>query len=76
MARSAVPRLTAAQHPVEEMGEDAVKFLVQLLEDRARPPMNRLLQLPIILRESTAAMPQRFSTTSPSGDAPAQRATP
>jgi hypothetical protein len=34
-----------------------VRFLVRLLEDRAHPPVSRLLQLPIILRESTAAAP-------------------
>jgi DNA-binding LacI/PurR family transcriptional regulator len=62
------PRLTAAQNPVEEMGQEAVKFLVHLLEDRARPPMNRLIQLPIILRESTAAAPARPGTTGPSVD--------
>ena len=51
------PRLTAAHHPVEEMAAEAVRFLVRLLEDRAHPPISRLLQLPIILRESTAAAP-------------------
>ena len=51
------PRLTAAHHPVEEMAAEAVRFLVRLLEDRAHPPVSRLLQLPIILRESTAAAP-------------------
>ncbi len=51
------PRLTAAHHPVEEMADEAVRFLVRLLEDRAHPPVSRLLQLPIILRESTAAAP-------------------
>ncbi len=57
MARGVVPRLTAAHHPVEEMAAEAVRFLVRLLEDRAHPPISRLLQLPIILRESTAAAP-------------------
>jgi DNA-binding LacI/PurR family transcriptional regulator len=51
------PRLTSAHHPVEDMGAEAVKFLVRLLEDGTRPPMNRLFKLPIILRESTAAAP-------------------
>jgi DNA-binding LacI/PurR family transcriptional regulator len=51
------PRLTAAHHPVEEMAAEAVRFLVRLLEDRAHPPISRLLQLPIILRDSTAAAP-------------------
>jgi DNA-binding LacI/PurR family transcriptional regulator len=51
------PRLTAAHHPVEEMAAEAVRFLVRLLEDRAHPPVSRLLKLPIILRESTAAAP-------------------
>ena len=51
------PRLTAAHHPVEEMADEAVRFLVRLLEARAHPPVSRLLQLPIILRESTAAAP-------------------
>jgi Arc/MetJ-type ribon-helix-helix transcriptional regulator len=39
------------------MADEAVRFLVRLLEDRAHPPVSRLLQLPIILRESTAAAP-------------------
>jgi hypothetical protein len=39
------------------MGAEAVKFLVRLLEDGTRPPMNCLFKLPIILRESTAAAP-------------------
>jgi hypothetical protein len=39
------------------MAAEAVRFLVRLLEDRAHPPISRLLQLPIILRESTAAAP-------------------
>jgi DNA-binding LacI/PurR family transcriptional regulator len=59
------PRLTAAHNPVEEMGAEAVRFLVRLLEDRAHPPISRLLQLPIILRESTAAAPVPSSLYGP-----------
>jgi DNA-binding LacI/PurR family transcriptional regulator len=53
------PRLTAARHPVAEMAAEAVRFLVRILEDRAHPPISRLFQLPIILRESTAAAPAK-----------------
>src|SRR5581483_3357285 len=35
------PRLTAAHHPVEEMADEAVRFLLRLLEDRAHPPVSR-----------------------------------
>jgi len=62
------PRLTAAENPVGEMGEEAVRLLVRLLEDRTRPPMSRLLQLPIILRESTAAAPYHRSAPEPAVD--------
>ena len=51
------PRLTAAQNPLEEMGVEAVRLLVDLLEDRSRAPVGRLLQPPIVLRESTGAAP-------------------
>jgi DNA-binding LacI/PurR family transcriptional regulator len=51
------PRLTAAQNPLEEMAVEAVTLLVGLLEDRSRPPVGRLIQPPIVLRESTGAAP-------------------
>jgi DNA-binding LacI/PurR family transcriptional regulator len=62
------PRLTAAHHPIEEMAADAVRFLVRLLEDRAHPPISHLLQLPIILRESTAAAPLLRRASGPVND--------
>ena len=59
------PRLTAAQNPLEEMGVEAVRLLVDLLEDRSRAPVGRLLQPPIVLRESTGAAPLHPRTARP-----------
>ena len=56
-AEAVSPRLTAAQHPVAEMGVETVRLLLGLLADPDSPPTSCLLQPPIILRESTAAAP-------------------
>jgi DNA-binding LacI/PurR family transcriptional regulator len=55
-AEALSPRLTAAQHPVAEMGAEAVRLLLAELAGGSEPE-GRLLLPPVILRESTAAAP-------------------
>ena len=55
-AEALSPRLTAAQHPVAEMGVEAVRLLLAQLRGAAEPE-GRLLLPQVILRESTAAAP-------------------
>jgi DNA-binding LacI/PurR family transcriptional regulator len=58
-AEALSPRMTAAQHPVVEMGTLAVQLLLALLAEPDRAPQHRLLLPPITLRESTGAVPVR-----------------
>jgi DNA-binding LacI/PurR family transcriptional regulator len=55
-AEALSPRLTAAQHPVVEMGEEAVRLLLAQLAGDTEPK-SRLLLPQTTLRESTAAAP-------------------
>jgi len=57
-AEALSPRLTAAQHPVAEMGEEAVRLLLAQLGGDSEPK-SRLLLPHATLRESTAAAPAR-----------------
>jgi LacI family transcriptional regulator len=48
------PRLTTVRQPLEQMGQVAVRLLLERIEDRSRPPQRITLPTQLIIRDSCA----------------------
>jgi LacI family transcriptional regulator len=46
------PKLTTVRQPLEQMGQVAVKMLLERLEDRSRPPQRVTLATQLVIRDS------------------------
>ena len=46
------PKLTTVRQPLEQMGQVAVKMLLERIEDRSRPPQRVTLATQLVLRDS------------------------
>jgi LacI family transcriptional regulator len=46
------PKLTTVRQPLEQMGQIAVKMLLQQIEDQSRPPQRITLETQLIIRDS------------------------
>jgi LacI family transcriptional regulator len=46
------PKLTTVRQPLEQMGQTAVKMLLQQIEDQSRPPQRIALKTQLIIRDS------------------------
>ncbi len=53
IARTTSPALTTVQQPVTQLGDYAVRGLIDLLEGRATPPLQQMLPVKLIVRQST-----------------------
>ena len=48
------PKLTTVRQPLEQMGQVAVKLLLELIQDRSRPPQRVKLPTQLVIRDSCA----------------------
>jgi LacI family transcriptional regulator len=48
------PKLTTVRQPLEQMGQVAVKMLLERIEDRSRPPQQVTLATQLVIRDSCA----------------------
>jgi LacI family transcriptional regulator len=48
------PKLTTVRQPLEQMGQVAVKMLLELIKDRSRPPQRVTLPTQLVIRDSCA----------------------
>ncbi len=46
------PKLTTVRQPLEQMGQVAVKLLLEQIEDQSRPPQRVVLATQLIIRDS------------------------
>lgn len=46
------PKLTTVRQPLEQMGQVAVKMLLERIEDRSRPPQQVSLETQLVIRDS------------------------
>jgi LacI family transcriptional regulator len=51
------PKLTTVRQPLEQMGQVAVKLLLEQIEDRSQPPQRVTLPTQLIVRDSCAPVP-------------------
>jgi LacI family transcriptional regulator len=49
------PKLTTVRQPLEQMGQIAVKLLLEQIEDQSRPPQRIALATQLIIRDSCGA---------------------
>lgn len=61
-ARYAAPPLTTVAQPVKEIGQETVRLLLAMLKGQGRAPVSVILPHTLIVRESTAAPPERTSS--------------
>ena len=58
-ARYTVPPLTTVAQPVREIGQEAVRLLLGIINHESMAPVSVILRHSLIVRESTAAAPRR-----------------
>ncbi len=51
------PKLTTVRQPLEQMGQVAVKILLERIEDRSRPPQRVTLATQLVIRDSCGPYP-------------------
>jgi len=59
LAETTDPRLTTVHQPIRAKGEEAARLLLSLLADRDGPAFHRRLPTRLVVRASTAPVPQR-----------------
>ena len=57
-AAAAYPPLTTVKHPLYEMGEEAVRILLRLIDDPDLSPQHVQLATKLVVRESCAPVPR------------------
>ena len=65
------PKLTTVRQPLEQMGQVAVKMLLELIKDRSLPPQRVTLPTQLVIRDSCA--PYHPSSFQKKGDSLSQR---
>ncbi|MCQ3931417.1 MAG: LacI family transcriptional regulator [Chloroflexi bacterium] len=53
ISRTTEPQLTTVQQPITQLGDYAVRGLIDLLEGRVEPPYQQMLPVKLIVRQST-----------------------
>jgi DNA-binding LacI/PurR family transcriptional regulator len=56
LAASAMPALTSIRQPIEEMGHEMARLLMEEIRDPGRPPRRVILDTELVNRESTSAV--------------------
>lgn len=59
MSEWVYPRLTTIGQPITELGEQASKYMVQLIENKITPPIEIVLDNTLVVRESTKEIRKR-----------------
>ena len=50
------PPLTTVEQPIQKMGSEAVRLLIDLIEDPSQPPKRVVLPTKLVVRESCQAI--------------------